>query len=93
MSQVSKVAGSASTTHALGGDGGRRLAIGLLLLVVWYLVARSGLVGDYGGHLATAIAYNTIAVLSISVLAGAAGMAAARRSSAAMEDCSGNRPE
>ena len=74
MSQVSKVAGSASTTHALGGDGGRRLAIGLLLLVVWYLVARSGLVGDYGGHLATAIAYNTIAVLSISVLAGAAGI-------------------
>ena len=56
------------------GDTRRRIAIVLVFVLVWVVVGRAALVGDYGKLLATTIAFNAIAVLSISTLAGATGI-------------------
>ena len=55
-------------------DTRRRIAIVLVFVLVWVVVGRAELVGDYGKLLATTIAFNAIAVLSISTLAGATGI-------------------
>ncbi len=56
------------------GDTRRRIAIVLVFVLVWVVAGRAALVGDYGKLLATTIAFNAIAVLSISTLAGATGI-------------------
>ncbi|CAN5693755.1 branched-chain amino acid ABC transporter ATP-binding protein/permease [soil metagenome] len=52
----------------------RRVGAVVLVLVVWAATSLSGALGDYGKVLVAAIAFNAIAVLAISTLAGVSGI-------------------
>ena len=65
---------SQALQNFLASDLRRRIAIAASFLLVWIFASRTGAFGDYGKLLVATIAFNAIAVLALSTLAGTTGI-------------------